>query len=107
MRIRDPGLLRLLAFEYDECALCRAAKHLHLHHIYFRSHGGDDVRANILPLCRSCHDAYHLHRADGIGKRLGEYLLSHRPDTIAYLKEKYGEGGFEEWLTRHDIPTPA
>ena len=103
MRLRDPGLLRLLAFQFDECCLCGGMQHIHLHHVQLRSQGGDDTRANILPLCRGCHDGYHLHRSDGYGQRLARHILAHRPDTVAYLKVKLGEGGFDEWLRRHDV----
>jgi len=30
-----------------------------LHHVVFRSHGGDDVAANLVPLCTVCHELVH------------------------------------------------
>lgn len=100
MRIRDPGLLRLLHFEYDECAVCGTPHRIHLHHVLFRSHGGDDVRANIAPLCQHDHDGYHLNRGD-VRERLANHIQAHRPDTVEYLVEKLGEGGYERWFTIH------
>ena len=100
MRLSDPPLLRLLHFEYDECVLCGITKSLHLHHVLLRSQGGDDVRANILPLCLDDHEGYHLRRAD-LRKRLAAYILEHRPDTREYLAEKLGGEGAEHWFERH------
>jgi len=98
MRRRDPALLRLLKYEYDECAICGLTVGLHLHHILLRSRGGDDVRANIVPLCLGCHIGYH----DGSKRALlAEYLCDHRPDSIEYLVEKLGKGGMESWLAVH------
>lgn len=87
MRLRDPGLLRLLAFEYDECALCGSVKALHLHHVLFRSHGGDDVRANIVPLCQRCHEGVHR----GEKTDLFAYIRAHRPDIVEYLQGQLGK----------------
>lgn len=103
MRRRDTALLRLLHFEYDCCSLCGSTQRLHLHHVLFKSHGGDDVRANLLMLCQQCHDGYHLKRWDGFGERLARHVQEHRPDTGSYLTERLGEGGFTEWLLRHGI----
>lgn len=98
MRIRDPGLLRLLSFEHDECAVCRSPHQLHLHHVLFRSHGGDDVRANITPLCFECHEGYHTRRQQGYGLKLADHLEQNRPDTVAYLEQKLGKGGMQHWF---------
>lgn len=98
MRIRDPALLRLLHFVYDECALCGATHPLHLHHVVFRSQGGDDVRANMVPMCIQCHAGYHTRRGDGYGARLATYISGYRPDTYAYLVHKLGTNGAELWF---------
>lgn len=99
MRIRDPGLLRLLHYEYDECVLCGSTNGLHLHHVLLRSRGGDDVRENIVMLCHYCHALYH----QGERHRLGEYLVAHRPDTCAYLVDKLGESATENWFAVHQV----
>lgn len=100
MRVRDAALLRLLHFEYDECALCGTTDALHLHHILLRSQGGDDVRANILPLCLYDHEGYH-HRRGDIRARLGAYVRDNRPDTREYLVEKLGGEGAQHWYDIH------
>lgn len=87
MRRRDPALLRLLAFEYDECATCGTTETLHLHHVLYRSHGGDDVRGNIVPLCRRCHEGVHR----GEKAALYAHIRTGRPDVVAYLRQRLGE----------------
>ena len=99
MRIRDPGLLRLLHYELDECAICGTTHVLHLHHVLFRSHGGDDVRANITALCQQHHDEYH-HGNGNVRQQLGD-LIAGRPETMVYLQQKLGVEGASVWLERH------
>ena len=101
VRRRDPALLRLLKFEYDECALCGVTWMLHLHHVVRRSHGGDDVRANIVCLCQRCHDDYHLRRNDGVGASLARHLLTSRQDAVDYIRGKLGEDAAKEWFNVH------
>lgn len=102
MRRRDPALLRLLHFEYDECCLCGVTYPLHLHHVVFKSHDGDDTRANILALCLNEHEFYH--RGDpAVKQRLAEHLLAERPDVVEYLREMLGDGGAEVWMERHGV----
>ena len=38
---------------------CGFRGNLHVHHIVFRSQGGDDTECNLLTLCSSCHDGVH------------------------------------------------
>ncbi len=40
------------------CAVC-GAKAVNLHHIRYKSQGGLDDPANLLPLCHNCHDGHH------------------------------------------------
>jgi hypothetical protein len=106
-RIRDPQLLALLAVEYDACEVTGATAivsgGLHLHHVVFRSHGGDDVRANIVGLSNELHDRYH--RGDVLAKlRLAEHILHKRPDTLSYMALKLGAGPRDYWFERHGIP---
>lgn len=57
-RIRDNQALR--DFPRDrECISCGHARGVEAHHILRRSQGGDDVAANLVPLCRDCHGAVH------------------------------------------------
>ena len=45
------------------CQNCKGKskdKHLHVHHIIFRSNGGTDDVNNLILLCKPCHDIVHL-----------------------------------------------
>ena len=85
-RIRDPGLLKRLKLRWRECALCGRTSDLHLHHIVYRGHSGDDLEANLVCLCESCHRAIHA----GETAPLVAYIRAQRPDTAAYLRAKGG-----------------
>lgn len=96
-RKRDPELLRLLAFEYDECALCGLPGPLHMHHVLYRSQGGDDVRANIVALCQHCHHDIHMVETD-VHRLLARHIEEYREDTRIYLTSKLGFGGAAHWF---------
>jgi hypothetical protein len=103
-RIRDSDLMRILhADRAKECALSGDISWLELHHILPRSQGGDDVRANLVWL------GGYLHRRvsanDPVVMRLlGEHIVAHRPDTVAYLRAKLNTPGrpsaAQEWMAR-------
>lgn len=57
------------------------------HHLVFREDGGDDVAANIVPMCRECHEA--VHRRNPAIARL---LLTKLSDAeYAYMIQRGGE----------------
>ena len=41
------------------CSWCNMAQAVDLHHIVYRSSKGTDEVANIIALCRSCHEKAH------------------------------------------------
>ena len=98
-RRRDPDLLRILHLQAHECALCGLVDSLELHHVYPRAQGGDDVRADIVVLCRSCHEGVTRNRTES-RRELGEHLLAARWDVLDYLESKLGEEAAREWLAR-------
>lgn len=98
-RRRDPGLLALLKLEHDECELSGETFPLHLHHVVFKSHGGDDVRANIVCMLDDLHTRYH-GADEQVRGDLAWYVMHNRPDTIRYLNKKL-IGGFDEWFRAH------
>jgi 5-methylcytosine-specific restriction endonuclease McrA len=60
----DPDEYRRLCEQVLErdawrCQFCGRREYLHVHHIHFRSRGGDDVEENLIVLCFSCHRAVH------------------------------------------------
>lgn len=38
---------------------CKARSGLHVHHLRFRSQGGDDTEENLILVCHLCHRAIH------------------------------------------------
>jgi 5-methylcytosine-specific restriction endonuclease McrA len=48
------------------CQLCGTRSNLEIHHMEFRSHGGDDSEPNLITLCASCHEQVHRHRQRSI-----------------------------------------
>lgn len=97
----DPGLLAILKIEHDECELSGATGDLHLHHVIFRSQGGDDVRGNIICLSQALHEAYHQRSDPLVRKALAAHVRFVRTDIWEYLILKLDEGGAEAWLRRH------
>lgn len=44
------------------CRCCQHRDNLHVHHIIYRSQGGDDAEWNLITLCAMCHDAVDYSR---------------------------------------------
>jgi 5-methylcytosine-specific restriction endonuclease McrA len=44
------------------CQLCGSMQNLEVHHMRFRSHGGDDSEQNLITLCAECHARVHQTR---------------------------------------------
>jgi len=54
------------------CRVCGATYSLHVHHVKYRSHLGEDALDNLVTLCWKCHELVHdgkmklvLHEVDG------------------------------------------
>lgn len=90
-RLRQTGAARSKLLSEQACRACprRATEG---HHILHRSQGGDDVSANIMPLCLHCHRLYH----DG-----GDLEVGITDVEFAYLARALGsEEAAETYLTR-------
>jgi len=48
------------------CRNCKSRSALHVHHIVFRSQGGEDSMDNLLVLCLACHEGVHRDVKDGV-----------------------------------------
>lgn len=80
MTLSDPKPVRRIvdsdAFAefHDENRVCIVCWNgpVEAHHLLHRSRGGDDVAANLIPLCQNCHRAYHgsPYREEWSGKRI-------------------------------------
>lgn len=85
------GWLKLRAAKLGICRVCLhpESENIELHHLVPRSQGGDDLAANLVPLCHECHDAI-TRRAPLERLELAESL---EDAEYAYIVGKLGEGG--------------
>jgi 5-methylcytosine-specific restriction endonuclease McrA len=60
-RIKDPDTVKRFRLEHlgEPCEYCERRPGTDPHHRVFRSQGGNDEPANLMWLCRVCHDAAH------------------------------------------------
>lgn len=76
-------------FAHACCVNC-GLPYTHRHHIAFRrADNGDDIPANIAPLCTACHDLLH-SRGSGwerVAAAIRVYVLTSR-DRCVYMKSK-------------------
>ncbi len=72
-----------------KCRVCKTRNNLVVHHIVYRSHGGDDIESNLITLCDNCHNAIHKpHPRTGamlVLLPLDESKLVHSADNIRFL----------------------
>lgn len=56
--------LKLIVLKRDKwkCRCCGRRNNLHVHHVKFRSNGGDDTQFNLLTLCNEHHEDIHHRR---------------------------------------------
>ena len=102
-RIKDPALLKLIKMEADECEISGVTNGIHLHHVVYRSHGGDDLRCNLVCLSEEIHTQYHAGNPWARGL-LGRHIDANRPDVACYIAEKLGGAeALLEWFSRHAI----
>jgi hypothetical protein len=117
--VKDPRVGRLYAAANPECVAC-GEPGANAHHVLERDDGGDDVYPNFVVLCGSgttgCHGAFHgapiavvrdvgeqmglwgesvverVERRDRewVARRIGDYLVRRRHDTIGYVAAKLG-----------------
>lgn len=74
-RVRDPQLLEEVRTQ--PCQACGAGI-VDAHHIKTRGAGGDDVRTNVMPLCRLHHQEWH--------RRGAGYMVAKYPTILAWLR---------------------
>lgn len=101
-RIIDPIALRTKRLREKECRVedCGGPAS-DPHHLIYRSNGGDDVEANIIPICHDHHMILHFDATDDaawVREEIGKAL---RPEEIAYVKGKLGETQGVSYLERY------
>ncbi len=83
------------AFNGVGCLVCEEYP-IELHHVLPRSHSGDDVAVNLVPLCRVCHG--RVEARDPVARAVLRESLSEA--HIAYLRFRLGECA-EAWLDKN------
>ena len=53
---------RVLERDGWKCQNCGFRNNLHVHHIVYRSHNGEDTMENLITVCNLCHDEIHAGR---------------------------------------------
>lgn len=96
--------MRILHLQGWECALCAQSPwKQHLHHVYPRGQGGDDVEANLVSLCFSCHEKIHANDRSKWAA-LGQYLAREQQEFFGYLDEKLGLEQSAQWCEKLGFP---
>ena len=59
----DYKVMTLAVLKRDgwRCRFCKRRNSLHVHHIIYRSQGGEDSLANLVAVCYHHHDMIHSH----------------------------------------------
>jgi len=89
-------------FAHECCVACGLPAN-HLHHVVFKkADRGDDVVANLVPICTSCHDRFHSH---GIGwERIARHIRAYVMARHSRLDYVIGKMGEELWERRYPPP---
>lgn len=82
-------------FVNERCWICNG-RWSDLHHILSRAQGGDDVVANLAPLCRECHTAVEERKIVTRSLLRGALLPSHYEYLASKLDDRLGS-----WLERN------
>ncbi len=106
--IRDRRVFVLFHDQDWSCVCCGRERQIVAHHIVGRGQGGDDVMANLAPLCDPCHSAYHGNPYKLKGMYVNERKVRRsvavfvRGDKAAqqYLVGKLTEFGAEAYVQR-------
>jgi len=76
---------------YGPCLICGDAWRVELHHVISRAQGGDDVPANLVPLCAE----HHRRITEHVGLARVDLRHSFSPETIRYCVMKVGAARFD------------
>jgi hypothetical protein len=85
----------------DACCVSCGLAAESLHHVVPKSQGGDDVEANLVPLCgdgtRGCHGKLESHAPgwEQIAAHVRAYVMA-RESRLSYVIGRIGQARFEE-----------
>jgi 5-methylcytosine-specific restriction endonuclease McrA len=65
----------VLVRDLRKCRVCKTAEGVDVHHIKFRSVGGEDTPENLAVLCRVCHQEIHSYRLSLSGNANGKLRI--------------------------------
>lgn len=112
-RIVDRYVYVLFHDRQWSCISCGRERQIVAHHLISKGQGGDDVMANLVPLCDPCHKAYHGNPYRAYGNRvdaahvkrcLARYVRSEPgEDSAAYLISKLGPFGAEALVMQMEV----
>jgi hypothetical protein len=81
-----PAAIRRKVFHRDHFACvvpgCRSKRHLDLHHLVERQHGGDHSMSNIAVLCFGCHQRHHAGSLKITGRAPDLEFIWERDDDV-------------------------
>jgi hypothetical protein len=92
----------VLARDGYTCQHCQGKskdRRLEVHHILFRSQGGSDEEANLITLCKTCHEGLHTGTVtlQKSGKKKGALAHATQMNSIRIQLLKRIEGAEETW----------
>lgn len=101
-RIVDPDAGRDKLRREGRCRVCHREWPLQRHHLVPRSLLGDDLEANLVPLCVYCHDEWeHTPHRQRIGAAIRRTLMA---EELAYVVDQMGEGGLDRYYPPRFAP---
>jgi hypothetical protein len=81
-----PAAIRRKVFHRDHFACvvpgCRSTRHLNVHHLRHRAHGGDHSMSNLAVLCFGCHQRLHEGRLQITGRAPDLQFTWQRDDDV-------------------------
>ena len=75
------------------CRFCGVDTGLHLHHVVYRSQGGQHEESNLITLCLRCHDTVHSDKKRWMPLLLGVIWTTYMGEryTVPMLERHLGE----------------
>lgn len=86
LKKKDKEIYKKIIDEQHYCQLCGSTNWLEIHHILYRSQGGNNDERNLIRLCKNCHELVHSNK-----KKWQKFLIDKQ-------KNKYGEFDEKELL---------